>query len=98
MQERRLGFGVRVPGRLGPALSAALIAAVTTLIVVASGILLPFDQRLSDAWFSLTHVAPSGRIVLVTVDEAAAQLGAGVRLPRGELALLLERLQAAGQL
>jgi diguanylate cyclase (GGDEF)-like protein len=61
--------------------------------VVLTGALNSFEQRLSDAWFSLANVTPSGRTVLVTLDRAD---GNGLRVTRRDLADLLLRLDAAG--
>src|ERR1700719_3699088 len=87
------------PGRLGrwtSACTAASAVALGMLLILMTGVLSPLEQRLSDAWFSMAKVAPSGRTILVTIDQAATRRGTGVRLPRADLAKLLLQLEAAG--
>jgi len=76
--------------------TAAMLAAIGAGLIIPAGILSSFEQRLSDAWFSIDSMAPSGRTVLVFVDKAAQLRGAGVRIARRDLAELLLKLDAGG--
>ena len=80
-------------GQTRPALIAAVAAALAMSVVMLTGALNSFEQRLSDAWFSVANVAPSGRTVLVSFDRADRT---GMRLTRRDLAELLSQLDAAG--
>ncbi|HXW25167.1 MAG TPA: diguanylate cyclase, partial [Xanthobacteraceae bacterium] len=75
---------------------AAMAAALVMLLALVAGILEPLEQRLSDAWFGLAKVAPSGRTVVVAFDHAPGPLGGARRVSRREVADLLMRLDAAG--
>jgi diguanylate cyclase (GGDEF)-like protein len=88
-----LGALLHALGQIKPALIAAVAAALAMSFVVLTGALNSFEQRLSDAWFSLANVVPSGRTVLVTFDRAD---GNGMRVTRRDLAELLLQLDAAG--
>jgi diguanylate cyclase (GGDEF)-like protein len=79
-----------------PSWIAATAAVLLTALATMTGALDPLEQRLSDAWFGAGSIAPSGRIVLVTFDRAAARYTNTARLPRRDLADLLLRLDAAG--
>ena len=88
-----LGSLLHALGQVKPALIAAVAAALAMSVVVLTGALNSFERRLSDAWFSLANVGPSGRTVLVTFDRAD---GNGMRVTRRDLAELLLQLDAAG--
>ncbi len=88
-----LGALLHALGQFKRALIAAAVAAIAMSVVVLTGALNSFERRLSDAWFSLANVAPSGRTVLVTLDRAD---GNGLRVTRRDLADLLLQLDAAG--
>jgi diguanylate cyclase (GGDEF)-like protein len=88
-----LGALVHALGQIKPALIAVIAAALAMSVVAFTGALNSFERRLSDAWFSLAKVAPSGRTILVTLDRTD---GNGVRVTRRDLADLLLRLDAAG--
>ena len=83
-------------GRPRPGYTAAFLAAATAAILTLAGPLASFEQRLSDAWFGIGNVPPTGRTVLVYVDKAAQLRGGGVRIARRDLRELLVRLEAAG--
>jgi diguanylate cyclase (GGDEF)-like protein len=78
----------------GPVAAAA--AAIVAILFVATGVLSSVEQRLSDAWFSVETVPPSGRTLLVFVDKTAELRGSGVRIARKDLAHLLLELNSAG--
>ena len=63
-----LGALVHALGQIKPALIAVIAAALAMSVVAFTGALNSFERRLSDAWFSLAKVAPSGRTILVTLD------------------------------
>lgn len=92
----QFSFWLRLLGGVTPRYLASACAAVGVILVISTGVLNSLEQRLSDAWFSIANVAPSGKTILVTTDGAAARHGAGVRMPRRELAELLLKLDAAG--
>ena len=77
-------------------LMASICSMVVALLIAALGLAKPLDQSLSDTWFSLSKAGPSGEIVLVDLTRAAAEQGDGVRLPRAQLAELLDDVAAAG--
>jgi len=96
MRPQQFGSGLRALGGVTPRRLAGACAAVGMILVISTGVLNSLEQRLSDAWFSIANVAPSGKTIIVTTDRAAARHGAGVRMPRRELAELLLKLDAAG--
>ncbi len=77
-----------------------LVAAAACAAVMASFVILDLfgslDRRLSDAWFGLSATKPSGRVVLVDLSRAASKRGDGLRLPRAQLAELLDDIASAG--
>lgn len=79
-----------------PGCAAAVAAALVMSVAVLTGADGPLERRLSDAWFCLASVAPSGRTVLVTFDHAGSPDAAGMRVSRRDLADLLLQLDAAG--
>jgi diguanylate cyclase (GGDEF)-like protein len=83
-------------GHLTPARVAIAAAILGTALTSLAGALSFPDQKLSDAWFGLGNLAPSGRIALVSFDHAATRYANATRVPRRDLADLLLRLDAAG--
>jgi diguanylate cyclase (GGDEF)-like protein len=83
-------------GHFTPARVAVVAAILGTVLANLSGALGLPAQKLSDAWFGLADLAPSGRIVLVSFDHAATRYDNAARVPRRDLADLLLRLDAAG--
>jgi hypothetical protein len=88
---RLRGFGalLRTLGKSKPGSIAAVAATLSMSFVLLTGALNSIEQRLSDAWFRLANIAPSGRTVLVT-------FGRGALPTRFDLAELLLQLDAAG--
>src|SRR5580700_10079558 len=82
-------------GHFTPARVAVVAAILGTVLANLSGVLGLPAQKLSDTWFGLADLAPSGRIVLVSFDHAAAPYANSTRVPRRDLADLLLRLDAA---
>ena len=78
--------------RFTPARVAVVAAILGTVLANLSGVLGLPAQKLSDTWFGLADLAPSGRVVLVSFDHAAAPYANTTRVPRRDLADLLLRL------
>jgi len=83
-------------GHFTPARIAPVAAALGIILATLTGALGFLEQKLSDAWFSIGNLAPSGRIVLVGFDHGASRYANAARVPRRDLADLLLRLDAAG--
>jgi diguanylate cyclase (GGDEF)-like protein/PAS domain S-box-containing protein len=96
VRPRQFSFRLRLLGGVTPRRLASACAAVGMILVISTGVLNSLEQRLSDAWFSIANVAPSGKTIIVTTDRVAARHDAGVRMPRRELAEVLLKLDAAG--
>jgi len=89
----RLAALLQALAQAKPGPIATVAAALVMSVAVMTGALDWFDRRLSDAWFGLAEVAPSGRIVFVTFDRSDVY---GIRVTRRDLAELLSQLDAAG--
>lgn len=95
VRPRQFGIRLRLLG-VTPRWLASACAAIGMILVISTGVLNSLEQRLSDAWFGIANIAPSGKTIIVTTDQAAARHGAGVHMSHRELAELLLKLDAAG--
>ena len=75
---------------------AAICSTVITACLLLVGFANPLERRLSDLWFHTSDLEPSGRLAIVDTAHAAAVLGDGLRLPRAQIARLLELIEAGG--
>jgi hypothetical protein len=84
-------LGLQAIGLIKPS-QIASVAAAFAMTFVLTGTLDGAEQRLSDAWFAASKIAPSGRTVLETFNHRAVRYAYTNRVPHRDLAEVLSKL------